>query len=196
MDFFDGLTVAQKLYWGFAIFGSAIFVIQTVMALIGIDGPGDLDSDVDIDVDSGLDFGEHIDTGLADFQIFSFRAIIAFITFFGWGGILLESENQVVSFIIAMVCGFIMMIVTAGVLFLLLKLQDKGSCITSKDFMNTTGNVYLSIPAGRDKKGKVTININKCIRQIAAVADEDIKSGTMVKVIEVINERTFLVKKI
>ncbi len=193
MEFFEGLTIVQKIYWSLAIFGSTIFVIQTTMALIGMDGHGD----VDMDVDGGdFDFSGHIDTGFADFQLFSFRAIIAFITFFGWGGILLESDNQTISLLIALGCGFFMMLITASALFLLLKLQDKGSNITANDILNSTGNVYLSIPSERKGKGKVTVNVNDCIRQVATIADEEIKSGEAVKIIEIINESTFLVKKI
>ncbi len=182
MEFFEGMTSWQQVYWGFALVGSAVFAIQVLMTFIGMDGVSDLDTEMD--------------AGFGDFQMFSLKAVVAFITFFGWGGVLIKTENQYISLAIALACGITMMVITAALLYYLMKLQHEGSEITTEDYLNRTANVYLSIPKCREGKGKITVNLDKCTREVYAMADEEISSGTPVKIIESIDKKTFIVEKI
>jgi hypothetical protein len=183
------LTGATPFYWGLAIFGSLIFIILFIMTLFGFG-----DHSTDIDGDGEVTFGEHADTGFGDFKLFSFRAIVAFITFFGWGGIL-WGKNGWGGFFGACALGFGMMFVTACIFFFVLKLQHTGN-ITAKDILGATGTVYLAIPAGRIGTGKVTVSLKECTRQIVAVADEEIPSGASVKIEEMVDGTRYLVRKV
>ena len=73
----------HSIYWGLAVFGSIFFGITCFLAIIGIGG---LDDGMDVDADgAALD---HVDHGFLDFNLFSIRSILAFLTVFGWGGVM------------------------------------------------------------------------------------------------------------
>jgi len=179
------------IYLGFALFGSIILLIQLTMSVFGISG------DSDVDGDGHVEFGEHADTGFGDFRFFSFRSIIAFVTFFGWGGVIAKSQDihGVGRFLIALGCGLLMMLLTAIMLYFLLKMQHSGN-VNPEDIVGSVGKVYLRIPGEKSKFGKVTAEVAGTTQEIVAIADEEIPRGVAVKVIKHIEERRFLVKKL
>ena len=63
--------------------------------------------------------------------------------------------------------------------------------------VGSQGKVYLTIPEARTGEGKVQISIQGAVREYNAQTDGDaIKTGTPIKVTEVINENTLLVEEI
>ncbi|MDO4802395.1 MAG: hypothetical protein Q4A15_09545 [Prevotellaceae bacterium] len=68
---------------------------------------------------------------------------------------------------------------------------DRNNTFCINDCLNKTASVYLRIPAGGEGKGKVQISINGSVHEIDALTDEDqIKSGTIVKIVEVLDNET------
>jgi len=66
-----------------------------------------------------------------------------------------------------------------------------------KSAVGCTGTVYLTIPGERAGEGKVQITINNSVREYAALTDSDtLKTGTPIKVVEVINPGTMLVEEL
>jgi hypothetical protein len=189
--FWSELSGDMKFYWALAIFGSLIFIIQLVMAMFGFGAGHDVDA-------SGAAGGTDVATVHADgfsiFKLFSVQSVFAFITFFGWGGVI-WGKNGIGGFFAAFACGLFMMFATSLLLYYLMKLQQSGN-INPCDFVGKTGTVYMNIAAGRIDHGKVTINLQGCSREIMAVADENIPTGTSVSVVQQIDGRRFLVKKI
>ncbi len=181
------LSSAHAVYWFFAVIGSAVFVIQFLLTLIGL---GDVGTDIDGDGD--ISFGEHADSGLGDFHIFSIRSIVAFVMFFGWGGVL-WGQHGWLGFTGALLLGGGMMLVTALLLLVMMKLQQESN-IGSKEIVGCSGVVYLRIPEG--EQGKVTVTVAERTREIKAVADGELKKGVAVDVIKHINGRLYKVKKI
>lgn len=181
------LASASYLYWVLALVGSGIFCIQFILSLFGFG-----DGDMDVDGDGSIEFGEHVDHGMGDFRLFSFRAIVAFIMFFGWGGVLWGHHGWL-GFFAAFLCGVFMMVVTAVILFMMLKMQHEGT-VTPSDLVGCNGTVYLRIPA--DQRGKVTVDVKGCTREIDAVADGELLKGTPVEVVKHIEGQLFKVKKI
>lgn len=187
MGFFDNIVSGSALvYWLMAIIGSLIFLVQLIMSLFGHGG--------DDGHFEGYGHPDHMDGGFSMFKLFSFRTVIAFITFFGWGGVLF-GDKGFVGFLFSFLCGVLMMLATALMMYLLMKMQHSGN-INPSDYVGCTGTVYLSIPKGRSEHGKVTVTVRNCTREILAVADEDLKTGDAIKVEEMISEHKFLVKKI
>jgi hypothetical protein len=185
VEFFTG---DQKVYWAFAIVGTTIFVIQTVLTMfMGFGG------DSDVDGDGTVGFGEHADTGLAEFHIFSTRSIVAFIAFFGWGGILWGKEGMSALFA-AFASGLMMMFVSALIVYFLMRLQQSGN-INPAEMVGLTGVVYLTVPAGKENTGLVNVTIRERNRQIRAIAAEEIPTGTAVRVKEMIGSQRYLVEK-
>ena len=181
------LSNAHSVYWFFAVIGSAVFIIQFLLTLMGLDDGG-----TDIDGDGDISFGEHADSGLGDFHVFSVRSIVAFVMFFGWGGILWGHHGWL-GFLGALLLGCGMMVVTALILLAMMKMQQESN-IGSKDIVGCSGIVYLRIP--ENEQGKVTVTVADRTREIKAVADEELKKGTAVNVIKHINGRLYKVKKI
>ena len=190
---FDFLFGDEKLYFALAIFGSFIFLIQTLLSMFF----GGMHLDADADADGDIDFSDHTDSGFGEFRFFSLRSIIAFIMFFGWGGVIAwqHGVRGFACFATAIGAGLIMMFITAVMLYFLLKMQHSGN-MTPGEFIGCTGTVYLKIPGGRVEIGKVTASVKGTSQEIVAVADEDIERGASVEIIEKIDGRRFLVKKI
>jgi hypothetical protein len=70
---------AHSIYWFLALFGTVFFAITCLLTICGLGGLSDADLDsADVTMD-------HLDTGYLDFNLFSIRSILAFITVFGWG---------------------------------------------------------------------------------------------------------------
>ena len=186
-DFFFG---DYKIYLFFAVFGSFIALIQLIISFFLGGG------DVDVDADGHVDFGEHMDTGVGDFRLFSIRSLVSFFAFFGWGGVI-AYENGVKGFpalAIAFASGFLMMLLTALLLWMILRMQHSGN-ISADEYIGCPGTVYLKIPAGRSQFGKVTVSVKGTRQEITAVADEEIERGAPVKVVEQIDGRRFLVER-
>ncbi|OGV50041.1 MAG: hypothetical protein A2X49_04770 [Lentisphaerae bacterium GWF2_52_8] len=181
----DLLSGAQHIYWGLALGGTLVLFILMIMTFFGVSGDhGDAMSD---------SFGEHSDTGFSDFKLFSFRAVLAFITFFGWGGVLWGHHGWG-GFLGAFALGFSMMFATAALLCVMMRLQQSGN-LRVQDIVGATGTVYIGIPAGRTESGKVTVSLKDRTLEITAVSDEDIPSGSAVTIEAKINGQRFLVKK-
>ncbi|MBR2881834.1 MAG: hypothetical protein IKB96_05685, partial [Prevotella sp.] len=73
LDWFSALPMMMQVFWGCAIVGSAIFVVQVVLMLIGID------SDV---ADMDFDTGDTLDLG-GGMSLLSIKSLINFIVGFG-----------------------------------------------------------------------------------------------------------------
>ena len=190
--FFSELSGDMKFYWALALFGSFVFLIQLVMAVFGF-GAG---HDVDTSAAGGHDAGAtgHADAGFSIFKLFSVQSVVAFITFFGWGGVLWGRTGWF-GFFMACACGVVMMFGTAFLIYALLKLQHAGN-VKNKDLLGCTGSVYMMIPGGMAEAGKVTVNTGSCTREISAVAEAEIPSGVSVVVESQLDGNKFLVKKI
>lgn len=178
----------HSVYWGLAVFGSIFFGITCLLAIIGVGG---VDDGMDIDADGvALD---HVDHGFVDFNLFSIRSILAFLTVFGWGGVM-WGHHGIWGFIGAFAAGIATMFLTALVIWGLMKLQSSGT-ISNRQFIGQTGSVYLGIPAGRSAPGKITVRLKGATYELKAVADEDIPTGSAVTVTEQLADSLFLVKK-
>lgn len=177
----------QILYWTLAISGTIIFGAFMALTLIGIGGLHDSDAGPDGVVT------EHADTGYADFKLISIRSVLAFMTFFGWGGIILGKYGWP-GFLGAFASGFSMMFVTAGIMCVIFRLQHSGN-VTPEEYIGRHGTVYIGMPEGRAGAGKVTVTIGGSTNEIAAVSDEALATGATVIVVERLDERKFLVKK-
>ena len=180
-----------KFYLVFAIFGSLIAFIQLCISFFFGGG------DIDVDGDGEVSFGEHMDSGVGDFKLFSIRSIVSFFAFFGWGGVIAYEHGVkgLAAFFIAVASGLFMMFLTALILYLVMKMQHSGN-ITENEYIGCEGTVYLRIPAGRTEIGKVTATVKGTTQEITAVADDEIVRGVAVRIVERVGNRRFLVEKV
>jgi len=191
------LSNSTTFYFYLAVVSTVIFVVQFCLAMFGGLGHDvDLDHDVDFDHDMSTDASDISDTdysGISDINLFSIKSITAFVMFFGWAGFFWGDKGYL-GLGIALVCGFVMMFLTSLVIFLLLKMQQSGN-ISSRDLVGRTASVYLSIPGGRSGTGKITVKLDRCSREVKAMADEAIPHGVPVVVKELIQGNCYLVER-
>lgn len=187
MDWFGSLGWFEKIFWITSIIGSILFLIMMVMTFIG--GVDDVDGDMDSDFDA--------DGG--GFHFFTIKNLIAFFTIFGWSGIAALDyfpNNRIAVVGIATFCGILMMIIMATLFYLISKLNDSGT-LDIKNAVGSTGDVYLTIGAKRASIGKVNVRIQGALRELEALTDEieDLKTGTVIEVLDVTNNGILIVQK-
>ena len=160
------LAGGRSVYLFIAVTGSVVLALQFILSMTG------LHADVDADP-SGIDFdvNAHDVSDVAGLNFFSLKAIIAFITFFGWGGFF-YGHLGIGGLGIAIVSGLVMMVLTAFLVSLMLKLQQSGN-ITAEALVGRHGTVYLTIPAERAPGGLVTVNLPGCTRRSGGIRAEN-----------------------
>ncbi|MBQ5983766.1 MAG: NfeD family protein [Bacteroidales bacterium] len=187
------LSPAMKILWAVTLSASLIFIIQTVMTFLGADSGGDFDVDTSADIDPTL---SNIEGGS---NLYTFRNFVNFCLGFGWSAILLRSSISSTAVLI-----IVSVLVGAGLVTLVMYLfkwlsgmQQTGNINVYKSAVGCQGKVYLTIPGARAGEGKIQISIQGAVREYNAQTDGDtIKTGTPIKVTEVINESTLLVEEL
>ncbi len=186
LDWFTELTLVMQIFWGCAIVGSAIFVVQVVLMLIGID------SDV---ADMDFDTGDTLDLG-GGMSLLSIKSLINFIVGFGWGGVCLSGsiDNKLLLVLVALLIGILFA-------WMYLWLFKKMRGLESNGAFNITNcegkvaDVYLRIPANRNGQGKIQISVNGSVHELDAITDGDeLPTGRKVTVVEVIDKSLVRVK--
>jgi hypothetical protein len=185
-DWFGALGTLEKIYWLIAIPSSLIFVIQIATAFLGGDGDDIADADMEVETDPG--FGFHFIT---------FRNLVAFFTIMSWTGIacLDSGFGNTTSIIIGILAGLFMMAAMAALMYFLFKLRASGT-LKLKNAIGKTAETYLRIPAKKAGYGKIQLSIQGSVHEFNAVTSEseEIATGAIVEVIEVLNGNIMLVK--
>lgn len=194
------LSVIMKVLWGITLAASLIFVIQTIMTFLGADTGGDFDMDAGgLDgMDAGFDDASGADMG-SGMNLYTFRNLINFLIGFGWSMILLQDSiaSKAVLVIISLLVGLSLVALVMFMFKWLSGMQQSGNINVYKSAVGCQGKVYLTIPGERAGEGKVQITINNAVREYTALTDGDsIKTGTPIKVVEVLNPSTLLVEEL
>jgi len=184
-QWWEALTSAHQVFWFIAIIFTVLFFIQFILLLIGFDtDSGGLDHPGDVSV------FEH------EFSALSVRSIIAFFTFFGWTGVLALNNDLSawMAVILASLAGLAAMFVVAYMVYKFSQLEQSGT-LNLYNALDQPGEVYLSIPAQRKGLGKVNLKVDGKIRELDAVTEgEALKTGTPIKVVEIMNGNVLMVE--
>ena len=182
------MATFEKINWMIAIPFSVLFVIQIFLTFIG----GDID---DMSADGDSDAAIDGDTGI-DFQFLTLKNLIAFFTIFGWTGIICIDANLStgITVLISMFAGTLMMTIMASIIYFMGKLTDSGT-LNLNNAIGKTCTVYLPIQPKRNGLGKVQIQVQG-LQTLDAMTDseEEIKTGSVVEVLEVLSNNILLVK--
>lgn len=192
----DSLDLLMKVLWGITLSASLIFVIQSVLTFVGIGG-GD-DGDFNGDFSSGFDDLSTLDAD-PGMNLYTFRNLVNFLLGFGWSAILLRAYIGSVGWLmlVSVVIGAALVAVVMYLFKWLSSMQQSGNINVFKSGVGCQGSVYLTVPAERSGEGQVQITINGSVREYHAVTDGDeIKTGTPIKVVEVLNSHTLLVEEL
>lgn len=186
-QWFDALTLFEKIYWIVALIASVIFAILLILTIFGGDSDG-MGGDVDADIDADHGIG---------FQFLSFKNLVGFLTIFGWSGIacLDAGLSGGITVIISVICGSIMMFAMASLFYYLGKLQSSGTLVL-ENAVNQVGEVYLTVGANRSKIGKVSVTVQGSLRELEAITedDQDLVLGNVVRVKQITDNGILIVE--
>jgi hypothetical protein len=161
-----------------AAVGGTIFLLQLLLSLFG---------------GGSHDFDGHDGTPVSDHDahfwgIFGLRAIVAGVTAFGLGGMLVKSAGgtNLVSAPVAVGSFFAAALLVAGMLRVMGKFSSDGTTRIEQS-VGHAGVVYVTIPAGRQGPGKVHLNLqNRTVEVEAITYGNALDTGTRVVVTSVI----------
>jgi hypothetical protein len=183
-DWWTGLSFSLRFFWLVAIPFTVFFIIQLVASFLGGESPDDL-PDAEIEADQGIGF-----------QFFTLKNLVGFFTVFGWTGIACTESglSLPVTILISVAGGAGMMLIMAGLFYLLMKANADGT-MKFENAEGETGEVYLTIAANRSAVGKVQVKVTGVLRTLDAVTDdgEDLKNGQLVRVVKVLGNNILLV---
>lgn len=186
-EWWEALDTTRQIYWGIAIPFSIIFLIQMVLTFIGGEMEVDGDADFDVETDGG-----------AGFQFFTLKNFIGFFTIFAWSGIasLDSGYSTEITLLVSTFSGLFMMTIMASLFYFFSKLTASGT-MNINNAKGGIAEVYMRIEAGRGNVGKVLIKVQGSLRELEAITDDDLDlpMGTVVNVIEVLNNSMLLVSK-
>ena len=191
-EWWTSLDLFMKILWCIAIASSLIFIIETVLTFIGADVEMDMDTDFDI-ADGGFE-------GDPSMNLYTFRNLVNFLLGMSWTAILLNGQIKskallmLIAFAVGAAIVFAVMMMFKG----LSKMQQSGNINVFESAVGCSGKVYITVPGERKGQGKVQININNSVREYDALTDseDDLKTGTSIKVTEVLDASTLLVEEI
>lgn len=182
-EWFSALTVLEHIYFWLGIAATVFLIIQIIlMSFSAFGGDIDIDGDGDIDVD--------VDSGVS---LFTVKGITAFFAVGCWVGLLVSSlvaENiRWVSVIAALCAGALAMGAVALILRGISKLQCNGALQIDR-LVGKKATVYVSIPASRGGRGKITLNAQGRYLEIDAVTDgeERLSCDEIVDIVSTENE--------
>ena len=186
IDNYLALDFPMQVFWGIALVTSVFFVIQTIMAFMGLDA----------DMDDGAGFEDVELEGLSGY--FSFRNLINFLLGYGWGGVLLQGAipNTMWLEVAAVGVGLVFVLVFVFLLRQVMKLSTDKT-FQMDEAVGAIADTYLRIPAEKKGTGKVMVSVRGSVHEIDAMTEgEEIPTGTKVRVAQVIGSELLLVERV
>jgi membrane protein implicated in regulation of membrane protease activity len=189
------------LYFGLAVFGGTMLICQFVLTLLGLSGEhGSMELADDVPDSSDAHFADlpiesHHSTTL--FGLISFRTLVAAATFFGLGGLAAERGGFPIplQLLVALACGAGAMLLVHYLMSTFYGLGQSGTLQVS-NAIGKTATVYIPIPSSHTGQGKVQVEIQGRIEELAArtAFGEKLKTGARVTVVGVLGTSTLEVQ--
>jgi membrane protein implicated in regulation of membrane protease activity len=220
----NGQPWIETIYWGATIIGGTLFLLRTIMLLVGgglggddfdthfdghVDaGFGDVHTDIgDVHTDFDTHFDGHVDTGLdagltdhaalASFKLLSMQGLTAFFMMFGLVGLALLRANLAVA--LTVIGGTAAGLFTVWVISILFsqmrRLQSEGT-LDINNAVGQVGSVYLTIPKGGS--GQIQVTVQGSLRMFDAISQDGkpIPTGQKIRVSAVVDGKTLSVTRI
>ena len=185
---YEGGGGLELIFASSAVLGGVLFLLWFSLIMIG---------GIAADVFDGV-FGTDFDAMGADasFKALTFQGIMAFMMFFGLGGLyVLESNSDQTSLaiVVGSLSGFGSMYGTGKLFQLFVSLQSDGT-IDMDDSIGSTGTIYLRIP--EDGTGQIQVETAGALRTYNAKSEDGqpIATGDFAEVIGVVSS-TLIVKR-
>ena len=193
MEFWEALTLLQKIYFCIGSAASVFLILQIITLLFGIgDGAsGDVDISTDADVDIDGDF--EVSDG---FALFSVRGIVSFFAIGGWTGYAISYSSVGWSIVGSLVAGTLALFAMALIMKGVMRLRSSGNIDILKA-VGKTATVYLTIPQKGAGSGKINLTLEERYVELNAITESEqkIPTGSRVK-ITAVNGDLLIVEKI
>lgn len=196
-EWWSSLMFTQKFFWVIATFSSSIFILQSLMTLVGFQGDsGDVDGSHDED-SSHSHAEDPSDTGFSFAQYFTSHNMVAFFMGFSWSGLACLDYGIHIIFtgLISSLVGVVFVAVVVSLLTGLSKLSSDGT-VRLKSAIGSLARVSIEIPALYEGQGKVSMTISEVYREMVAVTGESkpLKRNQEVKVVGVVSNQLVVEK--
>ena len=185
---YDGGGGLQLIFASSAVLGGVLFLLWFALMMIG---------GIAADVFDGI-FGTDFDAMGADasFKALTFQGIMAFMMFFGLGGLYVlegDSDQTSLAIVVGSVTGFASMYGTGKLFQLFVSLQSDGT-IDMDDSIGSVGTIYLRIPEGGI--GQIQVESGNAMRTYNAKSEDGqgMATGEFAEVIDVISS-TLIVRR-
>jgi len=185
---YDGGGGLQLIFASSAVLGGVLFLLWFALMMIG---------GIAADVFDGI-FGTDFDAMGADasFKALTFQGIMAFMMFFGLGGLYVlegDSDQTSLAIVVGSVTGFASMYGTGKLFQLFVSLQSDGT-IDMDDSIGSVGTIYLRIPDGG--VGQIQVESGNAMRTYNAKSEDGqgMATGEFAEVIDVISS-TLIVRR-
>lgn len=181
-EWFEQLTALEQVYLWLGVAATAFMLVQIIlMCFSAFGGDLDLDGDGEIDVDT--------DAGVS---LFTVKSITAFFAVGAWAGLLtcalVADALQWLSIVVALAAGIAAWAVVIVIMRAILKLQCNGA-VQPEKLVGLRATVYVSVPAARGGRGKVTLNAQGRYMELDAVTDgEKLSVDAAVEIVATENE--------
>lgn len=176
----------HNVYFGCAAVGGSILVLQTLLTLFAGGGhDGDVPHEVHDLAHAHAGDGQDGTHGDLFVRYFTFKTIIAFLTFFGLAGLAGEwsGMQRGATLVLAAAAGLVALVFVAWLMHALSRLQSRGN-LRLENAIGRSAQVYLVIPAGGSGAGKVTVALQgRTIELRAVTPGPEIPTGATVKVV-------------
>ena len=185
---YDGGGGLELIFASSAVLGGVLFLLWFALMMIG---------GIAADVFDGI-FGTDFDAMGADasFKALTFQGIMAFMMFFGLGGLYVlqgDSDQTSLAIVVGSITGFASMYGTGKLFQLFVSLQSDGT-IDMDDSIGSVGTIYLRIPEGG--VGQIQVESGNAMRTYNAKSEDGqgMATGDFAEVIDVISS-TLIVKR-
>ena len=185
---YDGGGGLQLIFASSAVLGGVLFLLWFALMMIG---------GIAADLFDGI-FGTDFDAMGADasFKALTFQGIMAFMMFFGLGGLYVlegDSDQTSLAIVVGSVTGFASMYGTGKLFQLFVSLQSDGT-IDMDDSIGSVGTIYLRIPEGG--VGQIQVESGNAMRTYNAKSEDGqgMATGEFAEVIDVISS-TLIVRR-
>lgn len=185
---YDGGGGLELIFASSAVLGGVLFLLWFALMMIG---------GIAADLFDGI-FGTDFDAMGADasFKALTFQGIMAFMMFFGLGGLYVlegDSDQTSLAIVVGSVTGFASMYGTGKLFQLFVSLQSDGT-IDMDDSIGSVGTIYLRIPEGGI--GQIQVESGNAMRTYNAKSEDGqgMATGEFAEVIDVISS-TLIVRR-
>jgi len=198
-ELIKGVGGLELTFLVFAIVGTLFFLFRLVAMILG--GFGTDGGDVDLGAGHSPDMSHsaQLEGAESSFKLVSVNSITGFFMMFGWAGLTAYRQfhaGPAGSAAVGLIAGLLTMVATGALFKAMMKLQSRGDDFVIQKAIGAVGTVYEKIPA--KGRGQVKVICGGVSRIVDAISrdSKDIDSFTDVRVVEVSDPRTVVVKRV